>query len=83
MATTDTSPPLTTSTPWWRHGYVWLVISGPAIVVVAGFITLWLAIRTPDPVVDENYYQAGSTSTKRWRNGSELWHPPCRGATIR
>ena len=37
--------------PWWKFGHVWLVIAGPAIVVVAGFITLWLAIRSPDPVV--------------------------------
>ncbi len=37
--------------PWWRHGYVWLVISGPLVVVVAGFLTLWLALRTPDPEV--------------------------------
>ena len=43
-------PPADTR-PWWRHGFVWLVISGPLVVVVAGFITLWIAIRTPDPVV--------------------------------
>lgn len=37
--------------PWWRHGTLWLVIGGPALVVVASFITLGLAIRYPDPVV--------------------------------
>ena len=36
--------------PWWRHGMVWLVIGGPAVVVVAGFVTLALAIMNPDPV---------------------------------
>lgn len=45
--------------PWWRFGMVWMIIAGPAIVVVAGFITLWIAIRTPDPVVEEDYYQRG------------------------
>ena len=45
--------------PWWRHAHVWLLISGPAIVVVAGFVTLWLAVRTPDPVVEDDYYQRG------------------------
>ncbi len=49
----------TPALPWWRHGHVWLIISGPAIVVVAGFITLWLAISKPDPVVEEDYYQRG------------------------
>lgn len=38
------------SGPWWKYGHVWLVISGPAIVVVAGFFTLYLAISRPDPV---------------------------------
>lgn len=47
------------STPWWKFGYVWLLLAGPAIVVVAGFYTLWLAIRTPDPVVDSDYYRKG------------------------
>jgi len=45
--------------PWWTHGHVWMIISGPAIVVVAGFVTLWLAIRTPDPVIEADYYKRG------------------------
>jgi hypothetical protein len=44
--------------PWWRFGHVWLVLSGPAIVVVAGFVTLYLALSGADPV-DQNYYQKG------------------------
>lgn len=36
---------------WWKYGYLWLVIAGPAVVVVASFITLYLAITIPDPVV--------------------------------
>jgi len=45
--------------PWWKFGYVWLVISGPAAVVLAGFFTLYLAVIGVDPVVDENYYRKG------------------------
>lgn len=44
--------------PWWKYGYVWLVISGPLVVVVASFITLYLALNTPDQVVDD-YYRKG------------------------
>ncbi len=44
---------------WWQFGHVWLVLSGPAIVVVASFVTFYLAAKGMDPVVDENYYQAG------------------------
>ena len=34
--------------PWWRVGMVWLVVGGPALVVVASFVTLALAIRYGD-----------------------------------
>jgi hypothetical protein len=37
--------------PWWKFGHVWMVFAGPAVVVVASFITLYLAIKIPDPVV--------------------------------
>jgi uncharacterized protein len=38
-------------TPWWCHGMVWLVIGGPAAVVVAGLATLFIAVAYPDPVL--------------------------------
>ena len=47
------------SGPWWKHGLVWLVIAGPAVVVVAGFVTAWIAVRSPDPVVEADYYRRG------------------------
>jgi hypothetical protein len=45
--------------PWWQYGHVWLIIAGPAVVIVAGFVTLAIAIKTPDPVVAEDYYKRG------------------------
>lgn len=45
--------------PWWKFGHVWLVIAGPAIVVVAGFITFAIAARAPDPVISPDYYRKG------------------------
>jgi hypothetical protein len=45
--------------PWWRFPYVWMVMAGPAIVVVAGFATLWIALRVPDPVLASDYYRQG------------------------
>ncbi len=45
--------------PWWKFGYVWMVVAGPAIVVVAGFATLYLAITRPDPVITDDYYRKG------------------------
>jgi hypothetical protein len=43
--------------PWWREPYVWLVIGGPLVVVVAGIATAAIAIRNPDPVLSKNTYQ--------------------------
>jgi len=34
--------------PWWRVGPMWLVAGGPAAVVVAGFVTLALALHGAD-----------------------------------
>lgn len=39
--------------PWWRVPMVWLVIGGPALVVVASIATLVIALRGGDtPVRD-------------------------------
>lgn len=48
-----------TSTPWYCQGWPWLLIALPATAVIAGFVTLWLAIRSPEAVVVDDYYKAG------------------------
>jgi hypothetical protein len=40
------------SPPWWKFGHMWLVVGGPAVVVVASFVTLYLAIMSPNPIID-------------------------------
>ena len=50
--------------PWWKFGHVWLVVAGPVVVVIASFVTLFLAVTRPDPVLDENYYQKGVDMNK-------------------
>ena len=37
--------------PWWRVKTMWLVIAGPAAVVVAGVLTAVVAVGGADPVV--------------------------------
>ncbi len=56
---TTSQQPDAAGKPWWTHGLVWLIIAGPAIVVVAGIATLVLALRTPDPLVAQDYYRKG------------------------
>jgi uncharacterized protein len=55
----DKAGPNPDATRWWRFPLVWMVIAGPAVVVVAGMATVWIAVRTPDPVVAEDYYRRG------------------------
>lgn len=43
---------------WYKNPFVWLVIGGPSIVIVASFITLYLALSHPDPAIDD-YYRKG------------------------
>lgn len=38
--------------PWYAEPYVWLVIGGPLVVVVASVITITLAVRNADPVLE-------------------------------
>ena len=65
--------------PWWKFGFVWMIFGGPAIVVVASFVTLWLAIRTPDPVIDENYYQHGMAINKTLATQGQSLAPAMQG----
>ena len=37
--------------PWWRVKTMWLVLGGPAAVVVAGIATTVIAVSGADPVV--------------------------------
>jgi hypothetical protein len=45
--------------PWYREPWPWLVMAGPAIVVVAGIATAVIAWRTSDGLVSDDYYKQG------------------------
>ena len=42
---------------------MWLVVGGPSLVVVAGFVTLALALRYPDPVLEDKVSSSASKPT--------------------
>jgi len=65
--------------PWWRHGYVWLVIAGPAAVVVAGLATAWIAVRHPDPVIQPDYWRQGVDTGKTPGEGARALVPAMQG----
>lgn len=43
--------PLAPALPWWRFGMVWLVLGGPAVVVVASLATAVVAYVGADEVL--------------------------------
>ncbi len=45
--------------PWYRQFWPWLLIALPGSAVVAGLITLYIAIIHSDDLVDDEYYKDG------------------------
>jgi uncharacterized protein len=46
-------------TPWYKEPWPWILMSGPAVVVVAGALTAWIAFATADGLVADDYYKRG------------------------
>jgi hypothetical protein len=62
-------------TPWYAQRWPWLLMLGPAAVVVAGAYTTWLAVSTPDALVVDDYYKQGKAinqDLRRDRKASAL-----------
>lgn len=54
----------TQATPWWRVGLVWLVVAGPAAVVIAALATAVVAFRGADAVVSMPTAQAADDAER-------------------
>jgi len=64
---------------WWRYGYVWFLIAGPLMVIVAGVITAYIAVSSPDPVIDQDYYQHGLDINKTLKAQKDSMAPAIQG----
>ena len=53
------------NTPWYREPWPWLLMTGPATVLVAGAATTWIAFASADGLVAEDYYKQGLAINKR------------------
>ena len=49
---------------WWHYGHAWLVFGGPAAVVIACMITVVIAVKGQDPIIDQDYYRHGTEINK-------------------
>jgi hypothetical protein len=47
------------SGPWYRQPWPWILAAGPFIVVIAAFYTAWLAVKSNDGLVTDDYYKKG------------------------
>ena len=45
--------------PWYREPWPWILMAGPAAVVVAGAATIWIAFDSADGLVTDDYYKRG------------------------
>lgn len=39
--------------PWYRNGWVWLIIAIPAATVVGCMLTIYVALANPDEIVKD------------------------------
>jgi len=45
--------------PWYKEPYVWMILFFPSLAVVAGTYTIFLAVKTNDGLVVDDYYKQG------------------------
>lgn len=45
--------------PWYKQGYVWLVILFPMLAVIGGIATIIIAVKSNDGLVVDDYYKKG------------------------
>jgi len=50
--------------PWYREPWPWALFGLPALTIVAGVITVVLALRSNDGLVEDDYYQQGLAINK-------------------
>jgi len=67
---------------WYRERWPWLLMAGPATVVVASLASAWLAVASDDGLVAQDYYKQGLLINQTLRNAPAV-DAPQLGATVR
>lgn len=49
----------TKSGPWYKEGWMWLVVSIPAAAVILGLSMVYFAVMNPHSMVSDDYYKEG------------------------
>lgn len=45
--------------PWYREPWTWFLMALPLTAVLAGIVTVWLAVGSDDGLVTDDYYKKG------------------------
>lgn len=45
--------------PWFKERWFWVLMSGPILVVIAGFVTFGIIAKGADDLVNDDYYKRG------------------------
>jgi len=51
--------------PWYRQVWPWLLMLMPAVAIVAGAVTFWLAVSTNNSMVVDDYYREGKAINRQ------------------
>ena len=66
---------------WYREPWPWLLMGGPFIVIIASLASAWMAIKSDDGVVAQDYYKQGLLINQRLKHAARDPEPRL-GATI-
>lgn len=57
--------------PWYKERWPWILMAGPAVVIVAGVITVYYAVTSNDGLVTDDYYKQGLAVNQRLQRDRE------------
>lgn len=60
--------------PWYKERWPWILMTGPAVVIVAGVMTLWLAVVSNDGLVTDDYYKQGLAVNQQLHRNQQASH---------
>lgn len=55
---------------WYREPWPWLLMAGPFVVIVASLASAWMAVKSDDGVVAQNYYKQGLLINQRLKHAA-------------
>jgi hypothetical protein len=67
---------------WYREPWPWALFAGPLVVVVASLASAWMAIKSDDGVVREDYYKQGLLINRKLERADAINSRPL-GAIVR